>query len=192
MLKFIFLFLGTYLIAAIPVGLLYARLKNVDIRAIGSGNYGATNIYRQFGMRAAAPVFLADFLKGWLPVVVAQWLTPAPLIHVGVGAVAIAGHSLPIYTGFKGGKGAATGLGVLLGLAPLIFVIVAVMAAVMIKVTRIVSLTTITACIVTPVLFFLFDTPRAYTVFVTLMALFVIWRHRENITRLRNGTENKV
>jgi glycerol-3-phosphate acyltransferase PlsY len=192
MVSLILLVIATYLVAAIPVGLLYAQLKNVNIRAQGSGNYGATNIYRAFGLWAAAPVFLADFLKGWVPVLVAQWLSPTPLIHVAVGAVAIAGHPLPVYTRFKGGKGAATGLGVLLGLNPQVFIVVAVMAALMIKLTRIVSLTTITACLVTPVLFFAFGAPRSYTVFVVAISLFVIWRHRDNITRLRNGTENKV
>lgn len=185
--------LGAYLLAAIPFSVWVARAKGVDLRKVGSGNLGATNVYRSLGIRYAAIVFALDVFKGFLPVYVSMWLWPAAYwAHVGVGVVCIIGHSWSVFVGFKGGKGAATGLGVLLALSEGVFLFLALVAALLIWRTRYVSVATLTCAVLAPILFIFFGYPLTYIVFVTVISILIIFRHRANIERLIEGRENRV
>lgn len=182
----------TYLVSSIPFGVIVSKLKGVNLREVGSGNIGATNVYRALGIKYALVVFIFDGAKGWLPTYMAMQLFSEHVIHVCIGLLAIAGHSLSVFVKFKGGKGAATGLGVLMALSPLISSILAILAAIGIGLTRYVAPTTIVCSMIAPVLFYSFGYPQSYVAFVSVIALFIIWRHKSNIVRLFQGKENKV
>ncbi len=182
----------TYFIAAIPFGLLVARLKNINLREIGSGNIGATNVYRAMGAKYGILVFIFDAIKGGIPTYVATLVDPNPLFHILIGAIAVTGHSLSCYVKFKGGKGVATGAGVIIALSPIIGLVMIILAAILIYVTRYVALTSIVCAIATPLLFYILKYPIAYVGMFAAIGLFIIVRHRSNIERLLKGTENKV
>ena len=182
----------TYFIAAIPFGLLVARLKNINLREIGSGNIGATNVYRAMGAKYGILVFIFDAIKGGIPTYVATLVDPNPLFHILIGAIAVTGHSLSCYVKFKGGKGVATGAGVIIALSPIIGLVMIILAAILIYVTRYVALTSIVCAIATPLLFYILKYPIAYVGMFAVIGVFIIIRHRSNIERLLKGTENKV
>ena len=182
----------SYFIAAIPFGLLIANLNNIDIRNIGSGNIGATNVYRAMGVKFGILVFFLDALKGCIPTYVAMLIGPLPWFHITVGAIAILGHSLSCYVKFKGGKGVATGAGVILALSPIIGISIIALAFLLIYLTRYVALTSMICSIITPLLFFSLGYPNSYAMVFSIIGLFIIYRHRSNIKRLIEGTENKV
>tara|TARA_B100000427_G_scaffold185740_1_gene154477 strand:- start:53 stop:634 length:582 start_codon:yes stop_codon:yes gene_type:complete len=182
----------SYFIAAIPFGLLIANINNVDIRNIASGNIGATNVYRAMGAKYGILVFFLDALKGGIPTYVATLIEPLPWFHITVGTIVILGHSLSCYVKFKGGKGVATGAGVILALSPLIGLSVITLAFLLIYFTRYVALTSIICSIITPLLFFSLGYPNSYSIIFSFIGLFIIFRHRSNIKRLLEGTENKV
>ncbi len=177
-----------YLLGSVPYGLLLTRAAGLgDIRAIGSGNIGATNVLRTGNKALAAATLALDVLKGVAALLIARWLwgEDAALV-AGLGAMA--GHAFPVWLGFRGGKGVATGAGVLLaaqwwlGLAALAAWI-AVFAA-----TRISSAGALAACAVAPIIAIIFgDTTLA--VFALGMAALITWRHKANIQRLLAGTE---
>lgn len=193
MIQMILFFIITYFLGSIPFALVVSKLKHVDLRKVGSGNIGATNVYRAMGLKWAILVFLLDALKGYLPTMVAIMFYPAlPVVHILIGLTAIFAHSLTMFSSFKGGKGAATGLGVLLALSPLIFGISAGLAALIIGTTRYVSVGTISCCLVIPLMFFLFSYPVEYLIFVFIICLFIIIRHKSNMIRLWQGQENKI
>jgi len=213
---FIILISGSYLFGSIPFGLLIAKAKGKDLRSIGSGNIGATNVARALGRRWAYLCFLLDVMKGLVPMlatrpfaiplstdsyperVVVLWL------WLLVGCAAVVGHIFPIYLKFKGGKGVATSLGVALGLWPY-YTICASFAlaiwAVVVLIWRYVSLASIVASIAFPIILLLaiilspdWDFVSLWPLLITASAipLMVIIRHRENIKRLIAGTENKI
>ena len=181
-----------YIIGGIPFGLIISKFKNIDIRKKGSGNIGATNVYRIIGWKYGVVVFLLDGVKGYLPVLLSLNYTDAPLVHVLVGLIAIIGHSLTPFAQFKGGKGAATGVGMLFALSPDIGTILVCIAFVLITVTRYVAPTTIVLSILAPVLTYYFDYPNEYTWVLGCISIFIIYRHRSNIKRLLQGKENKI
>lgn len=181
-----------YLLGSIPFGWLVARFWQVDIRRHGSGNIGATNVFRTLGPLAGGLVFALDFLKGWLAVYLGYWLGGDPVFVLLLGFGAILGHMFSIFLGFKGGKGAATGLGVLAGLAPDIFIIAMVMAIILITTTRYVSVASMVTALAATIMMFVFNKPLPFTLLVALVTAFIIIRHRTNIARLLAGTENKV
>lgn len=185
---------GAYLLGSVPTGyLLVKKLKGVDIRDFGSGNIGATNVKRVAGNKAFATVLLLDFMKGFLPVLAVKWLLPqAPILHVLVAMASVLGHSKSIFFGFTGGKSAATGLGGIVGLAPIPGLLLAGLAFVIIKLGRIVSIGTMTAAVVGPILLYLFKAPLAYVIYSIIVALYVIYLHKANIGRLMSGTENRI
>ena len=187
-----FLVISSYLISAIPFGVVVSKLKGVDLRTVGSGNIGATNVYRALGIKYAALVFLLDGIKGWGPTYFAVTFVEQPWIHVCIGFISIIGHSLSCFVRFKGGKGAATGIGVIFALSPLVALIVSVLAAFIIFVTRYVSLATILCSMLTPLLFYFFYYPLSYIVFLLVISLFIVYRHKSNISRLLKGQENKI
>lgn len=182
-----------YLLGSVPSGLILCRaIWHIDIREHGSRNIGATNVYRTLGKGPGALVFLLDFLKGFLGVTIAMLLVGTPLAMVLGGIAAILGHSASVFLRFKGGKGVATGLGVIAMLMPLVTVIVFLAWLAIVFLTRYVSLGSIVGAALVPVLAFLFDYPTEYTLFGVLAAVLVIVRHHANIGRLLNGTESKI
>ncbi|MBT5855548.1 glycerol-3-phosphate 1-O-acyltransferase PlsY [bacterium] len=182
----------SYLLGAIPTSLIISKVKGVDLRSQGSRNLGATNVYRVMGIKYAIVVFVIDLLKGAIPTYIAWASIANPVWHIGVGVTTIIGHSLSVWIRFKGGKGAATGLGVLLVLVPGLFGIAAVIAVAIIWKWRIVSVATIVNCILIAVLVWLGVYPLAYKVFISAICIFIVIRHRGNISRLIHGQENKV
>ena len=202
--------LVAYLLGSIPFGLLVARSRGIDIREHGSRNIGATNVWRVLGKKAGLFTFFCDAAKGWLAVVLAfsiaaRW-PGAFRDHSFAGITAaigcIVGHNFPIWLKFKGGKGVATSLGVIFGMMPLASLLVLAIWGVVLKATRYVSLASLMAAVALPVvvigLLFLGprDTPFAIHgwanfYFACAAALLVIFRHRENIRRLIEGTESR-
>ncbi|MFK4002613.1 glycerol-3-phosphate 1-O-acyltransferase PlsY [Qipengyuania sp. NPDC077563] len=179
-----------YALGSIPFGLILAKLAGKgDIRQQGSGNIGATNVLRTGSKWLAAATLLLDLAKGLLPVLLAKQFFPEV---VGWAALfAVIGHCFPVWLGFKGGKGVATNAGVCFGLAWQLGVVYAVVWLGLLAITRISSLAGMSAVVAAAIAAFLFGWP-AYTVVLSLIALLVIWLHRENIRRLMAGTEPKV
>ena len=187
----ILLLAGAYLLGSIPTGLLLAKAAGVDIRATGSGNIGATNVYRTMGRSVGIATLVGDCLKGLIPILAAKYLGMTEIWVALAGLAAFLGHVYTVFLGFKGGKGVATALGVFLGLAPLAVLIVLGIFIAIVATTRYISLGSITAAAaMPPVVAFLDGRPPLVGVTVVI-ALLVIWKHRENIQRLRAGTENR-
>ncbi len=182
-----------YLLGSLPFGLILGWLVyRIDVRQHGSGNIGATNVLRLIGWKAALPVFLLDLAKGAAAVMIARYFFDAPLVYMAAGLAAMLGHSFSIFIGFKGGKAAATGVGVLGALSPWITLILLACFAIIIGLTRYVSLGSITCAALAPILFALFGFSFEYLVFALIMAILVIWRHHENVGRLLKGTESRL
>lgn len=182
-----------YLIGAVPSGLILGKLFwHTDLREHGSRNIGATNAWRTLGKGAGIAVFIADSLKGQAGVLLGLYLVGTPLAAVTGGLLAIIGHSFSLFLRFHGGKGVATSLGVLTMLMGNVTLIVFAVWFVIVYATRYVSLGSVVAGFLTPILAALFSYPMEYIVFAVIAALLVIVRHRENIKRLMNGTENKI
>ena len=186
------LILAGYLLGSIPFGFIIGKIGKIDVTKAGSGNIGATNVMRTMGVTPGALVLILDTLKGAAPVWLAQAYSGDPLVIVLCGLAAIIGHTFPIYLGFKGGKGVATGGGVLLGLAPDMFVFGIILFLVVVGLTRFVSAGSVVAALTVFILFILLGKPFPYTVLVGLAALLIIVRHIPNIKRLIAGTEHRI
>ncbi|EAD3610103.1 glycerol-3-phosphate 1-O-acyltransferase PlsY [Listeria monocytogenes] len=190
----ILLSLLAYVIGSIPSGLWIGKIfYKKDIREFGSGNLGATNSFRVLGIKAGSIVTVMDILKG----TVATLLTFFFQLNVDhhfwllTGAFAIIGHSFPLFAGFRGGKAVATSAGVILAYAPLLFVAALVVFLVTLKLSKYVSLSSMIGALAALIIS-LFMGDWILIVLVACIALFVIWRHRANITRIRNGEEPKI
>lgn len=181
-----------YLFGAIPFGLLVAKSRGVDIRQQGSGNIGATNVFRVIGKGWGIFTFALDALKGFIPAFVFPRLAGLdPEWGVLFGIIAILGHSFPVYLKFKGGKGVATSAGMLLGVAPLAVGIGFACWVLCMVLSRYVSLSSIVAAIAVGVSVWFQDKALIVQVALSILAVLVIWLHRTNIKRLLNGTENR-
>jgi len=186
--------LASYLIGGIPFGLFIGRaVGGIDVRTVGSGNIGATNVLRAAGKSAAILTLIADCVKGLLPVLIAARLFPGDVIVALSGAAAILGHNFPVFLGFKGGKGVATSFGVVLAVMPwtgLVCLLAWIAAAAL---WRYSSLSALVAFALYPVITFAM---RLDSQAFSLLSLFVFGmiyvRHRENIKRLLAGTEPKI
>ncbi|MER9376554.1 glycerol-3-phosphate 1-O-acyltransferase PlsY [Mesorhizobium sp. M0491] len=179
-----------YLLGSIPFGLLLTRAAGLgDVRKIGSGNIGATNVLRTGNKGLAAATLLLDALKGTAAVLIAGHFAPDLAIWAGLGA--FLGHLFPVWLGFKGGKGVATYLGVLIGLAWQVALIFAVAWLVMAFLFRYSSLAALTAAVIAPIALYVLSTPQNAVLFV-VMSIIVFIKHRENISRLLAGTEGKI
>jgi glycerol-3-phosphate acyltransferase PlsY len=211
---FVIVTIAAYLLGSIPFGLIIARAHGKDLRAVGSGNIGATNVARALGKKWAYICFGLDMLKGMLPMLVtkleienSQFEIPAAVglwLWLAVGCAAILGHIFPVYLRFKGGKGVATSLGVALGLWPYFTICAAAALAIwvpMVLIWRYVSLASIAASIAFPIVLVLavslvpaWNFADLWPLLIAAIAipLMVIIRHRENIKRLIAGTESKV
>jgi len=210
MINFIFLIIGAYLLGSIPFGLLIAKAHGKDLRSIGSGNIGATNLSRVLGRKWAYFCFCLDTLKGLAPMLVAiksissQPGTVELGLSLAVGCAAVLGHIFPIYIKFRGGKGVATSFGVALGLWPY-YTICSLLSfgvwTAVVLMWRYISLASIAASVAFPVAFALaivlipaWNFANLWPLFITAVAipLMVIVRHRENIKRILAGTEERI
>lgn len=188
-----FILIFSYLLGSIPNGLIFGKLIwNKDLRKFGSKNIGATNAWRVIGKPAGIFIFLLDFLKGALSVFIAQSFGSSPWIVMLAGLLAIIGHSFSIYLSFHGGKGVATGLGVIAVMIPKATLIVFFTWLIIVLITRYVSLGSCIAAALVPILAFYFDAEFAFVLFGFVAAIFIIARHRDNIARLLRGKENKI
>ena len=190
------LFLG-YLFGSFPSGYLAGRFaKGVDIRSLGSGSTGATNVLRHIGKRAAITVFLLDVFKGVLAILLAKYFQLNDSWQVAIGLSTLIGHIWPVWLNWKGGKAVATGLGIFLGLSWQVGIATLGIFIIMIALFRIVSLASVSAALALPLIMFLsFKTSNFSLPFlvVSILAMtLVIWRHRENIVRLIKGEEPRI
>lgn len=182
-----------YIIGSIPNGLFVGKLmRGVDIRQFGSKNIGATNAYRVLGPWPAFWVFLTDAIKGVAGVLIGQYLGGDPIDMIIGGIAAMSGHNWSLFLGFKGGRGVATGLGVIAVLAPQVTAIVFVVWSVVVYFTRYVSLASIVSAMLVPVFMRLFGESLEIILFGIIAAFFVIVRHKPNIERLMKGEELKI
>jgi len=188
-----FFLLATYLIGAIPTGLVLTRLAGgADVRTAGSGNIGATNVYRVAGRTLGILTLAGDCLKGVLPLLAAISLFQLSQPQIAlVGVTAFLGHCYPVYLGFKGGKGVATALGVLLVLSPLTVLCGLVIFSLILYRWRFISLASVITAAAAPGLVFLFERSAVLAGATLVISGFIIWRHRSNIERLRDGSENR-
>ena len=186
-----------YLLGSLPSGFLAGKwCKGIDLRTIGSGSTGATNVLRNVGKKPALVVFLVDVAKGAAAVLLAGALTQSnPLndwIQVLAGLAALAGHIWPVWLGFKGGKAVATGFGMFLGLSWPVGLACFGMFMAVFSISRIVSLASVVAAVSLPLLMAAGSDSNANLVVALVAMLLVLWRHRSNIQRLINGTEPRV
>ncbi|HHW44220.1 glycerol-3-phosphate 1-O-acyltransferase PlsY [Desulfofundulus thermobenzoicus] len=182
---------ASYLIGSIPAGYLLGRARGVDIRQHGSGNIGATNVWRTLGPVYGAVALLGDAGKGALAVWLGRHFGGHGL-ELATALAALAGHSWPVFLGFKGGKIIATGLGVFLVLAPLAALFALGLWLVVVALFRYVSLGSMVAALSVPLWMFMLHQPAPYVAFGVLVALIAVYKHRSNIKRLLEGTEPKI
>lgn len=180
-----------YLLGSIPFGLLLTKAAGMgDIRSIGSGNIGATNVLRTGNKKLAAATLLLDAFKGTIAVLLAQALFGEGGAIIA-GVAAFLGHLFPVWLGFKGGKGVATYLGVLLGLMPVMVLVFAFVWLAMAKLTRYSSLSALTATLVIPAVLWILGRPEM-ALAMALLTIITWWKHKPNIERLILGTESRI
>ncbi len=182
---------GAYLLGSVPTGLLLGKLYGIDVRATGSGNIGATNLYRTLGRRVGILTLIGDCLKGFLPVFLAFKLGLAGPMQAWIGLAAFLGHVFSLFLLFKGGKGVATALGVYLALAPLAVLGALGVFVVLVVSFRYISLGSIVAAATMPIIIWFLPHDLALLIATALIASVVIIKHHANISRLVAGTENK-
>lgn len=184
---------ASYLIGSIPNGLIFGKLFwGVDLREYGSHNIGATNAWRTLGKGPGFLIFFLDFLKGVCGVYLGSLTDSSPTSLVLGGLMAIVGHSCSLFLRFKGGKGVATGLGVIAMLMPKTTILIFLLWFLLVYFTGYVSLGSVVAASFVPFLAWWGHEPEAYIVFGITAAIFVIYRHKTNIQRLLAGTESKI
>src|SRR5215813_12541111 len=196
------LLVGSYLVGSIPFGYLAGRLAGIDIQQVGSGNVGATNVVRVLGKKYGYPVFVLDVLKGFGAVKISMLMAPgrppewnSPEIFGILGATfSVLGHLYPPWLKFKGGKGVATSAGALLALTPVATLIGVGVWIIVFWLTRYVSLASITAAVVLPIVILVArshyqENGKPLVIASVCVAAVVIWRHRSNLSRLMRGTE---
>ena len=189
------LILNGYLLGSIPSGFIFGKLlKNVDLRLVGSGSTGATNVLRNVGKWPAFFVFIIDISKGLVAVKISQIITDNSLIEVITGISAISGHIWPIWLKGKGGKAVATGLGMFLALSWKVGLSSFGVFLLVLAKYKFVSLSSISAAIVLPIIMFfnLGNFIHPYFFVSLIVSLLVIWKHRTNIKRLLKGEESKI
>jgi len=180
-----------YLLGSFPSGYLLAKLHGIDITRQGSGNVGATNVARSIGKRAGIMTLLLDLTKGFLAVTLASLITDQIWFLAASAVAVVCGHCFSLPPLLKGGKGVATGLGVLVALAPGAALTSVVIFALVFSVTRIVSLSSILATLSAPLYSLVSNQPEAKSFALIILSLVIVYRHRENIKRLIEGREAK-
>lgn len=186
-----------FFVGAIPFGVIVTRAKGIDIRKVGSGNIGATNVIRAVGKPLGFMVFVLDVLKGLAPALCAGMVGAPSFVGHGqewafiAGFAAVLGHMFSPFLGFRGGKGVATGLGVMFGTTPIVAALVFGIFILLLATTRYVSLSSMVAASSMPFLGFALGDPPSLLIAYTVLAIVVVIRHRDNIRNLRQGTERK-
>lgn len=192
-LHFLLGFVLGHVCGSVPSGLwLVQAFHGIDIRNYGSKNIGTTNVFRTVGPKTAVLVLIADAFKGILAVGIMSYFFHNPLLDVITALGALLGHNYSLFLGFKGGKGVATALGLLIFMMPKVAVASFGIWLVCVLLTRYVSLGSIMAAIFTPPLAWYLGYPSAYVIFSVVVAFFVVLRHKENIHRLLTGTESRI
>ena len=179
----------SYLLGSIPTGYIIGALAGIDIRKVGSGNVGATNVARTVGKTKGLLTLTADVAKGFIPVFVALRFGLSNTAVASVGVAAFLGHLYPVFLKFQGGKGVATALGVLLALAPMATLVLVAVFGVVVFFSRIASVSSIAAAVAAPITLWSFSYPPTIVAVSVFLAVMIIFRHRENIRRLLAGTE---
>lgn len=191
--SWIALLLAAYLLGSVPFGYIVGRVRGIDVRQHGSGNIGASNVMRLFGVPAGILVLLLDALKGYMGVAMmrmAGYDTPELLLLVGLCAVA--GHTWSVFLRFRGGRGVATSLGVLIALAPAVAAVAFFTWVVVLLLTRYISLSSVVAGAVLPIAMILFKQPGVYILGGFVIFMLDVYRHVPNFRRLLAGTEPKI
>ena len=193
MLDFVVAAAISYLLGSIPNGLILGKaIWGVDLRQHGSKNIGATNAWRTIGKAGGISIFALDFLKGAVSAYLGLHLGGSELAGVLCGILAIAGHSWSVFLAFKGGKGVATGLGVIAALMPMVTLIVFAVWFAIVYFTGYVSLGSMVGAALVPILTLFFGLHTEFLILGLIAAVFIIYRHKSNIERLLNGTESKI
>jgi len=184
---------GCYLLGAIPFGVLVGKVaRGIDIREFGSGNIGASNVLRTLGVGPALLVFVLDTAKGTAAVVACRALKMEPWIVVMGGVLSIVGHSFSVFLRFRGGKGVATSLGMIIGLNPMIAGIAFGLWLVIVGLTRIISVGSMLAAISVPAMMFAWEKHVEYQAIAVMAATLILVKHRSNVKRLLAGTEPRI
>ena len=198
MLKVLIFVIISYLLGSLPNGLYVANLKGIDIRNEGSKNTGATNVFRVMGAKFGILVLILDALKGFIPLFIAEKFGVTGNSLVLIGITAVIGHTFSPFLNFKGGKGVATSLGIFLYLAPIPMLITLLMFFVVVGITKYVSLGSVLASVMLSLLILfipvnknLGNNREVIFIISALLGTYIIYKHRANIQRLKNGTENK-
>jgi glycerol-3-phosphate acyltransferase PlsY len=207
MIELVLLIFVAYLIGSTPTSIIVSRVKyQTDIREHGSGNAGATNVFRTFGWKPALFVTVIDVFKGWLPAYVAGHITSQSILFHGnpdmlmilAGFAAVLGHTYTIFAGFKGGKGVGTAAGMLIALFPVSVPVCLLVFVITLMTTGMVSLGSMLAATALPITLFIFGgiNPDAHIsltlrVFALLIPVFIVFTHRSNVKRIMEGTENR-
>ena len=191
-LKIILCLILGYLFGSLNFAIIYSKLRSDDIRNHGSGNAGATNVLRTYGKGAAALVFILDILKGVIAVAITRIFLDDMIFDCMAALGVVLGHNFPIYYGFKGGKGVATSLAVLLALHFPTALAALITFIIVVTLTKYVSLSSILAAIAAIITSFIFFKIDVFSVFCLIIGSLCIYRHRSNIVRLLKGTENKL
>lgn len=177
---------------SIPVGLIVAKVKGVDLRKVGSGNIGATNVLRTMGKGPALVTLVGDMLKGFIPVVISNYFLDSTL-HIGlIGLVAILGHDFSLFLLFRGGKGVATSIGVLLAYSPVVAIFTILLWIVVVFMSRYSSMGAIVSFLLLPLNIYVFDYSYEKFVISIFITILLLFKHRENIGRLLTGQELKI
>ena len=192
-------FVGAYLVGAIPFGFLIGKMRGVDVRTVGSKNIGATNVFRTVGKKWGLLAFFCDVMKGFLPTLAARHFAAEPSwLPLAVGIATVAGHMLTPYMKFKGGKGVATAFGALIALMPATVGIAFAIFSLTFACSNYISLGSCVAATSLAVMIWIPFLDHAgckdlpLCILVTLIAAFIVWKHRSNIGRLVRGEENKI
>lgn len=180
-----------YLIGSIPVGIILSKFKGKDPRQVGSGNIGATNVMRTAGKLMGILTLLGDTAKGFLPVFFIQYAEKNMILIALIGFAVFFGHLYPIYLKFRGGKGVATAFGVYIALTPLAVLIDILFFVLVVLKWKYVSLGSLIATCAMPIILLFLKTPSEFVFLSILIGIFIFLKHRENIQRLKSGTENR-
>jgi glycerol-3-phosphate acyltransferase PlsY len=198
---YVVVLLTSYFLGSVPAGYMAGKARGIDVRIVGSGNIGATNAFRVLGKTAGTIVLLVDITKGfvsarWIPLLAIHLFPEAAPQREGLalvaGVAAILGHTFTCWLKFKGGKGVATSAGVVLAWAPWACLTALVLWVLVVLATRFVSLASIAAAIVLPIAVWLWNGSLKLTIVMAALSAMVIYKHKANIRRLLNGTENRI
>jgi glycerol-3-phosphate acyltransferase PlsY len=186
-----------YLLGSVPFSYLVAKTRGVDLRKVGSGNTGASNVWRALGFPYFVVALVLDIFKGWLPTLLAHSVFElSPVATIAVGVCAMLGHVFPVFMGFRGGKAVATSGGVMLGFAPILTLTAAVVWTIVYKVFGYPSVASMVDAVVIALLglgMMIFDRLHpVYAAFLWLVVVIVFYLHRSNIQRLLRGQENRI